>query len=434
MEPVPPFGALLRETRMAQDMSLGALARRTHYSKGYLSRVENGLQEPSVMLAKQCDAALGADGRLQSLVRRPEPPGTEPDPRAEATDAEDWVLAMNENGAVWFEPMRRRRVITSGAAWLAAVCAPGSLGFAPNQQVMAVEAFGTMFGQLRTLGQQLSPGAVLPTLVVQTNTLRGIAKDSSGDARAGTLRLAARYAEYTGWMTQEAGQDTAAMWWTDLAAELAAAGGDREMAAHSLVRRALVTLYAGDAAQTVELARRAQDDRWAGARVRGLAAQREAQGHAIAGATTQCLRALDRATELLSRAEQERGLPVLGSSTVASTVALTTAWCLHDLGRPAEAADLIDRELREVAPAATRFRARWGARRALAYAMAGEVDHACDLAGELLPQCATADSATIRSDVRDLTKTLARWLRHPKVRAVYPALTGAQSRASGASR
>jgi hypothetical protein len=57
--------------------------------------------------------------------------------------------------------------------------------------------------------------------------------------------------------------------------------------------------------------------------------------------------------------------------------------------------------------------------------MSGEVDHACDLTSELLAQCVAADSATIRSDLGDLRKTLARWLRHPKVQAVYPALTTA---------
>lgn len=425
MEPVPPFGAQLREARMAQRMSLGTLAKRTHYSKGYLSRVENGLQEPSLMLAKQCDAVLEANGRLVALLRRPAPLGAGPDGRTLATDAENWVLEMDENGSVWFQPIERRRVITTGATWLTAVCASGSLGFEPNQQVTALDAYAGMFDQLRRMGQQLRPSAVLPTLIVQTNTLRNLAKDSSGAIRTRTLRLAARYAEYTGWMTQESGQDAAAMWWTDQAAEMAMAGGDREMAAYGLVRRALVTLYAGDAVQTVELARRAQQDHWAGNRVQGLAAQREAQGHALAGSATDCLRALDRAAALLSNAEQETGLPVLGTSMVSSPVAFTTAWCLHDLGRPAEAAELIDRELRDIAPTATRFRARWGARRALAYAMSGEVDHACDLADELLPQCATTDSATIRSDVRDLTKTLARWLGHPKVRSIYPALTNA---------
>ncbi len=425
MEPVPQFGTQLREARMAQGMSLGTMAKLTHYSKGYLSKVENGLQKPSVTLAKQCDAALDADGVFMSLIRRPARSAIGPDGRTPTTDAENWVLEMDENGSVWFQPVERRRAIKSGAAWLTAVCAPGSLAFEPGQQVSALEAFGSMFDQLRRLGQQLRPSAVLPTLIAQTNTLRGIAKNSSGVARSTTLRLAARYAEYTGWMTQEAGQDNSAMWWTGRAAEMAAAGGDREMASYSMVRRALVTLYAGDAAQTVELARRAQEDRWASDRVRGLAAQREAQGHALAGSTTECLRALDRSAQLLSDTEQEHGIPVLGSSTVTSPVAFTTAWCLHDLGRSSEAAELIDHELREVAPTATRFRARWGARRALAYAVSGEVDHACDLAGELLPQCVTTDSATIRSDVRDLAKTLVRWLRNPKVQAIYPALTSA---------
>ncbi|MGH3927217.1 MAG: hypothetical protein ACRDTT_30850, partial [Pseudonocardiaceae bacterium] len=192
-------------------------------------------------------------------------------------------------------------------------------------------------------------------------------------------------------------------------------GGDPELAAYALVRRALVSLYADDALQTITLARRAQEDRAAGNRVRGLAAQREAQGHALAGAFSDCQRALERANTLLDSATTGPG-PVLGSSIVSNPVSLSTAWCLYDLGRPAQTADLLDRELRTVEPSARRFHARWGARRALAYAASGEIDHACTLSHDLLRDLAGTDSATVRCDVRALARTLARWLSHPPVR------------------
>lgn len=425
MDASSSFGALLRETRVAMGMSQGTLAKRTHYSKGYLSRVENGVQPPSVMLARQCDAVLDAGGRLISLAV-----ASTPDTRATTSDgsgddAEVWVLEMAEDGSVWFRPMARRQVLTSGAALLTTMCLPTGTAMSRAQQASALDMFTGMFGELRRMGQQVAPRFVLPTLVAQTHTLRGMAKDAGPDTRAGLLRLASRYAEYTGWMAQESGQDAAALWWTGQATAMAAAGGDQDMAAYSLVRRALVTLYAGDAPQTVALARQAQLDRAASDRVRGLAAQREAQGHALAGAATECLLALDRSAELLSHGIDERDGPVLGTSTVANPVRLTRAWCLHDLGRTAEAADLMDGELRAVGPGAVRFQARWGARRALAYARSGEIDHACDLAADLLPQCLAADSATIRADIRDLGRTLSRWLSHPRVREVYPAVVEA---------
>lgn len=425
MDVISSFGTLLRETRTARGMSQGVLAKRTHYSKGYLSRVENGLQQPSVTLARQCDAVLDAGGRLISLAVASAPESRTSANDGSSDEAEVWVLEMGENGAVWFRPMARRQLMTTGAALLTTVCLPTGSAASREERTGALDAFTAMFGELRRMGQRMPPRYVLPSLVSQTYTLRDMARDAGPGTREGLLRLASRYAEYTGWMAQESGQDTAAMWWTDRATDMAAAGGDPDMAAYSLVRRALVTLYSGDARQTVELAQRARYDRAASDRVRGLAAQREAQGHALAGAATECLRALDYSVETLSRATDERGAPALGSSTVANPAILTRAWCLHDLGRTAEAADVLDAQLRSVGPDATRFQARWGARRALAYARSGEIDHACDLAAELLPQCVATDSATIRGDIRDLGRTLSRWLGHPRVQAVYPSIVDA---------
>ena len=41
-------------------------------------------------------------------------------------------------------------------------------------------------------------------------------------SRESALRLAGRYAEFTGWMAQESGDETASLWWTKHAVELAA--------------------------------------------------------------------------------------------------------------------------------------------------------------------------------------------------------------------
>lgn len=55
-------------------MSLTALSESAHYSKGYLSKVENGHVQPNEALARACDKVLGADGMLVALVpQRPKP-------------------------------------------------------------------------------------------------------------------------------------------------------------------------------------------------------------------------------------------------------------------------------------------------------------------------------------------------------------------------
>jgi tetratricopeptide (TPR) repeat protein/transcriptional regulator with XRE-family HTH domain len=72
------FGERLRTLRAERGLSLAELSTRVHYSKGYLSKVENGDKPPTVQLARGCDQALGADGSLlRMLIAAPSTtPGT----------------------------------------------------------------------------------------------------------------------------------------------------------------------------------------------------------------------------------------------------------------------------------------------------------------------------------------------------------------------
>jgi transcriptional regulator with XRE-family HTH domain len=63
------FGNRLREYRDHRGWSLGDLARATHYSRSYLSNIENGRKTPTDDLARLCDEALRAKGELISAAR-----------------------------------------------------------------------------------------------------------------------------------------------------------------------------------------------------------------------------------------------------------------------------------------------------------------------------------------------------------------------------
>ncbi|MFF6806115.1 helix-turn-helix domain-containing protein [Streptomyces sp. NPDC012616] len=64
----PSFGVALRELRLERGLSLADLARITHYSKGYLSKIENGRKPVNGDVARLCDDALAADGALLALL------------------------------------------------------------------------------------------------------------------------------------------------------------------------------------------------------------------------------------------------------------------------------------------------------------------------------------------------------------------------------
>ncbi|MFB7663124.1 helix-turn-helix domain-containing protein [Kitasatospora sp. NPDC056138] len=62
------FGAQLRELRAARRVSLSELARLVHYSKGYLSKIENGTKPATPDVARRCDEALQSGGALLRLI------------------------------------------------------------------------------------------------------------------------------------------------------------------------------------------------------------------------------------------------------------------------------------------------------------------------------------------------------------------------------
>ncbi|CAL9416002.1 hypothetical protein SUDANB21_01757 [Streptomyces sp. enrichment culture] len=61
-------GQELRQLRRRRGVSLAELARRIHYTKGYLSRVESGDKPLTPAVAEACDAALDTGGLLARLV------------------------------------------------------------------------------------------------------------------------------------------------------------------------------------------------------------------------------------------------------------------------------------------------------------------------------------------------------------------------------
>jgi hypothetical protein len=157
--------------------------------------------------------------------------------------------------------------------------------------------------------------------------------------------------------------------------------------------------------------------------VRGLAALREAQGLALGGDDLECRRAIDRGAECLARAEGDVPVdPALGSTSLADPVAVTTGWCLYDLGYPAQAADALGREIAKVPVGSTRAQVRFSARQALAAVAAGDVDRGCEITHGLLSSADDLGSATIRYDLRQLARALRRWPAHQGVRGIQPGL------------
>jgi hypothetical protein len=275
----------------------------------------------------------------------------------------------------------------------------------------------------------VSSRVVLPMVRTNTNTLWSLALVAPPSTRASLSTLAALNATYAGWLALEAGDDHIAQWWSRAAVGLAKVAADANLVAYTLTREAQVAVFRDDPEQVLALASWIEDDPRVSARYRGIAAHRMAQGHAMMGDYDQCRRALDRSTVLIPEATE----PPMFDGVVLPPMAnggahvggVITGWCLYELGQPAVAIEILDKEVVRIDSGHRRATARFGARRVLAYAAAGEVDHACTLAHELLDVAEVVDSATVRMEFRRLARALARWHTHRAVRELSPRLAAA---------
>ncbi|ACU34938.1 helix-turn-helix domain-containing protein [Actinosynnema mirum] len=432
------FGIELRRRRNAAGLSLQGLAKELNYSKGHLSKIETGAKAPTPQLARQADAVLSAGGELSRLAPQTpvgHPRQAVPAPRHEAP------------------PLPRARRSELEAA---------------TEDPAVAQGLRLQFDTIRDLGKRMSPRLVQPMLHGSLVSLRDmLAAAGEAGAKRRVALMTARFVEYAGWMAQEAGRREEAVALTLESAALAELAGDPGLAAYALVRRAELAMYAGAAQQTIALAERALADPHATARVRGLAEHRLAQGFAQLGEEARCRAALERAAALLAEAAAPepvlpeetlaratmltppaagradvpasglvvapargpaagRGVaPVVGSSTVADLDAVVTGWCLYDLGRPAEAARLLERGLAGTSPEARRARALYGVRLALAHEAAGELDRMHEVALESLDTARALGSDTVRSQLRNLAWMVQRRHSHRPSRDLHVEITAA---------
>jgi transcriptional regulator with XRE-family HTH domain len=404
------FGPELRRLREARGLSLAVLAERVHYDKGHLSKIENGRRNPTAVLARACDDALGADGLLAGLADAPTWPGRGGAARVPEPGEADDLSGTGQHHELLAGPS----VLVLGQTWLRAPAGSDTLNEAVTRQ------FAEQLGLLRRMGQQLPAGPLLRLAAENTRTLRTLA--ALGGPPGPVLALAARFAEYAGWLAQESGDPGGAYRWTADAVRLAGEAGDRSLDGYALVRYAELALYQGQPDRVVGLADLVARHPGAPARTRAHAAHRRAQGHALAGDARACDAALEEGARLLAEAGGEPSSTVLGPSTALDLDALVAGWCNYDLGRYPRAVALLEPVAGRLTDSPLRLPTLFGARLALAYLETGDLDRACAVGELALAGALATGSASAFSQLAELARRLRRWHRYTEARAMQLAL------------
>ncbi|MEV5970127.1 helix-turn-helix transcriptional regulator [Streptomyces sp. NPDC051921] len=368
---MPPgdFGVVLATLRARRGWSVRELARRANVSDGQICNLESGLRNPTPAVAAACDAAFGAGGELAELAA----------PRRRGVPTEEVV----ETGPV-------------------------------------VTGYERVLRELKDIGRSTGPGFVTASLKSITRILTDAGSLAVGEERAEIWLLASKFAEYTGWMAQEAGNPAEALRWTNTAVRWGARGGDETVAAYALVRKAFIAQHRGDSGAAIGFADQAAAHPAADPVIRAQAARRAAQAHARRGDAEACGEALARFRSHTAEVVGGR-TPHWGPRVENGNPRLIEASCMLSLCRFELAADLFaaelcavglsasepsaadpfaaERALLPAVPTDSNSRARFAVRQATALAGVGRLDDACRIIEATLPVIRRIDSATVRAEL-----------------------------------
>jgi transcriptional regulator with XRE-family HTH domain/tetratricopeptide (TPR) repeat protein len=268
------------------------------------------------------------------------------------------------------------------------------------------------------------PVRALPSAVSVVAALDVVARQAGGSVRSRLLGLAARGAEFVGWLYRDAGDVDQATYWYDRAIEWAQEAHHPAMQGYVLLRKSQMAYDRRSAGRVLTLAQAAEYGPWQlPDRIRAEVAQMHALGLAMAGATPDVVeRKLSEAWESLALAvPDDEGSLLLGAMFDASTLRMRSASCYVEAGQASLAAELLS----EVIAARTLSRRDLGwfsARRATALALAGEPDEAAAIALTSLDIAADVNSRRTKGLLAEILDHLDPWRDRPSVSALRESL------------
>lgn len=275
----------------------------------------------------------------------------------------------------------------------------------------AVGRLGTILSEYAKMDNLLGPAHLLTLTKLHLRFISELLTVAAGEGRAELLTVGARYAEFAGWLHQDAGDPQAAAYWSDRAMGWAQAAGNDLMVSYVLMRKSNQASSQGDANRALGLARaslRGQDR--LSPRARALALRQEARGHALSGNPTECARALDTAREQAAtpqdRSEEDR---ILTGYCTPAFIEMEAADCAMLLGQPDQAVVTFQHGLATLPAQYQRDRAVNLARLAVAHAASQEPELACAVAQEAAVIVNGTWSARAMAVLRRLPTLLSRW-------------------------
>ncbi|WP_019874027.1 helix-turn-helix domain-containing protein [Sporichthya polymorpha] len=244
----------------------------------------------------------------------------------------------------------------------------------PSVQPDALAQFETILAGYTALDHLAGHRPLLVAVTDQAGFLEARARWASGVQREGLLRLVGRYAEFAGWLHQEAGDHDAAMAWTDRALDAAHEIDDLRAMAYVLHRKSNIATQAGRPGRGIGLAEAAlRRPAELPGTLRAVALRQRANALALLGERQDCERALGQALEAASGSVGE-GLGDPAGYCTPAYVQSEAGGCWIVLRAPARAIAQLESALTQWPADQERDRGLCLSRLALAHAVGGDLD------------------------------------------------------------
>jgi hypothetical protein len=279
---------------------------------------------------------------------------------------------------------------------------------------LVVEHFAKLRNVLVDSDSLLGPGHLMPTIHHQISMIEELREQTRGDLYTQLLATQAKWAEFAGWLSDDAGDLTMGIWWTDRAMELSQEAADVDLTAYVLARKAQQAWSRSrhnrrGIAQIIGLAEAAVRNKNASPSILAFGRILEAHGHALLGDATASQRALGLAEELVAvpydgPLTSEGGR--LGGFCTPVYLRVQEANCWLSLDKPGRAVDAFNLALTAWPAAQERERGLHLAQLSFAYAAAGQPDEAIAAGLQAVYVASATQSARIAFELDAMTKRL----------------------------
>jgi transcriptional regulator with XRE-family HTH domain len=262
---------------------------------------------------------------------------------------------------------------------------PSTLGFsrAPSSGPETITWLAGVFEQHVQAEPFIGPQLLLPSVQPQLEIINTLCKRSSGQIRNEAYAIGAQFAEFCGWLYQDAGDSKSAAYWTGEAQDFAQMRGDELMISYALMRKANIAVEDNNPGHSIGLADAAlRVNTPLPPRMRAAALRVKANGAAILGDRTEFQRAIEEASELAELGARDADLDDPARYCTPSYVQMEEATCLVRLGEPEAALAIFEHGLKAWPMAQRRDRGLCLARMATAHAVNRDVDQALAVASE----------------------------------------------------